>query len=247
MEEVSEVKNNKKRNVTIIVILVLIFLGACSYGFVSYLKNNSGSGAYANYEKMAPTIFAISEYDKIEEHYKRNIYKLFYDNDYFDGSYFLTKIPSRAKNVIAYGNFSNKKGTDGTDKDIAIILEKNDFKSSSIYIISASNDLLFYKEFEDELPTITSFNKGAKIFMDKDVLEKSPSDGIMIHFKDSKKALLYVPEKKVFEEFYQYTQDDIDSRSNDMESEGDYEQESDSVADDFTVHSNVAKDTVTAQ
>ena len=243
MNETAEVKSNKKRNISIIVIFILICFGGCSYSFISYIQKKAGMGIYDNYDKMEPTIFTISEYDKIEECYKKGIYKLFHDNEYFDGSYFLTKIPGRAKKVIAYGNFSNKKGSEYTDKDIAFVIEKNDFRSSSVYIMSASGDLLFFEEFDGELPTISSFKKGAKIFMNKEVLEKAPSDGVMIYFKNSKKALLYLPEKKVFEEFYQYTQEDLDSRGDETESEGDYTEESDSVVNKVIVPSNVVKDT----
>ena len=191
-----------------------------------------------DYDRDKQKIFTLQEYDKISESFKKVIHQLFLQNDYLtDGTYFFTKIPSRANKVIAYGNFSNKKEYNGVDAayedgyindDIAIVLEKNDFESSAICLLSENGNVLYYKEFENELPTIKSFKKGAKIFMDSTVLQKAPSDGILIFTKNEKRVLLYVPEKNIFEIFYQYTNEDLKNRESEMEDDY-YEEEIDSV------------------
>lgn len=232
LEENSIAKSNNKKKIIISIILLVIIgsvLGCINY---AYGKTNT-----SDYDRDKQQIFTISEYDKISENFKKVIHQLFLQNDYLkDGTYFFTRIPSRANKVIAYGNFSNKKKYNGVDAayeegyindDIAIVLEKKDFKSSAICLLSENGDILYYKEFEDELPTIKSFKKGAKIFMDNTVLEKAPSDGILIFTKNEKRVLIYVPEKNIFEIFYQYTNEDLKNRESEMED--DYEEEIDSA------------------
>ena len=223
--------NNKKKILTAIILIIII---SCLLGYISYADTKSTT---SDYDRDKQQIFTISEYDKISENFKKVIHQLFLQNDYLkEGTYFFTKIPSRASKVIAYGNFSNKKDYNGVDvahedgyinDDVAIILEKKDFKSSAICLLSENGDILYYKEFEDELPTIESFKKGAKIFMDTTVLQNAPSDGILILTKNEKKVLIYVPEKNIFEIFYQYKNEDLKNRESEMED--DYEEEVDSV------------------
>ncbi|WP_149207586.1 hypothetical protein [Flavobacterium johnsoniae] len=232
LKDNSIAKNNKKKKIIIGVILILIISSVL--GYIGYANSKSNT---SDYDRDKELIFTISEYDKISENFKKVIHQLFLQNDYLiDGTYFFTKIPSRANKVIAYGNFSNKKQYNGIDvaheegyinDDIAIVLEKKDFKSSAICLLSENGDVLYYKEFEDELPTIKSFKKGAKIFMDDTVLQKAPSDGILIFTKNEKRVLVYVPDKNIFEIFYQYTNEDLKNRESEMED--DYEEEIDSV------------------
>lgn len=226
-------KTGKSKRILIFVILICVI----GLGYFLYSLNKSNN-TVGDYERRKEIVFTIAEYDKISENFKKAIFQLFLQNEYLEnGSYFFTRIPNRAKKVIAYGNFSNKKEYDGVDiahedgyinDDIAFVLEKNDFKSSVIYIMSESGNLLYYQEFEDELPTISSFKKGAKIFMNDTVLQKAPSDGILVYTKDSKKALLYVPQKNIFEMFYQYTNEDLEDMENEEGYVEDYE-ESDSI------------------
>jgi len=232
LEDNSVAKSNNKKKILTAIILIIVI--SCLLGYISYADTKSTT---SDYDRDKQQIFTISEYDKISENFKKVIHQLFLQNDYLkEGTYFFTKIPSRASKVIAYGNFSNKKDYNGVDvahedgyinDDVAIILEKKDFKSSAICLLSENGDILYYKEFEDELPTIKSFKKGAKIFMDTTVLQKAPSDGILILTKNEKKVLIYVPEKNIFEIFYQYTNEDLKNRESEMEY--DYEEEVDSV------------------
>ncbi|WJS92807.1 hypothetical protein NYQ10_11995 [Flavobacterium johnsoniae] len=250
LTEDTAAKSNKKKKIIIFIFLLLVIISVL--GYVSYVH---GKPTTSSYERDKPRIFTISEYDKISESFKKVIHQLFLQNDYLtDGTYFFTKIPSRANKVIAYGNFSNKKQYNGVaqaydegyiNDDIAVVLEKNDFRSSAIFLLSENGDVLYYKEFEDELPTIKSFKKGAKIFMDSAVLQKAPSDGILIFTKNEKRVLIYVPEKNIFEIFYQYTNEDLKNREIDMDD--DYEEEDiDSVktANKFREPLNIVNDSL---
>ncbi|MGM5630049.1 SH3 domain-containing protein [Apibacter raozihei] len=157
-------------------------------------------------------IFTIPEYYQImSPEYMMCVYSIFQQNGYLagenNGKYFFTKIKDRVKKVVAYGNFTNEE--DLKDLDMAFLLEENDFRSSALYIVSSKCNLLFYKYYDDELPIINSFYKGQKIFMDSQELVPSPSDGIILKFKYSKKALLFNPKTKTFEEYHQYTREEI--------------------------------------
>jgi hypothetical protein len=234
-ENNGENKKSKKNKLKILLFIVLI--GIIGFSLTLYFKKESINNEVYNNGDMQK-IFTISEYDSINENFKNSILNLFTQNGFLEnGSQFFTKIPSRAKKVIAYGNFSNKKDYNGPDAayvancinvDIAFVLEKNDFKSSVLYIIAENGDLLYYKEFEDELPTISSFKKGAKIFINERVLEKSPTDGILIFSKYSKNALLFNPKENIFEMYYQYTKEDLENQESEMEE--DYKGENDSIA-----------------
>lgn len=59
------------------------------------------------------------------------------------------------------------------------------------------------------LSSILSRKAISKIFMENEVLQPSPKDGLIIKFKGSKYALVYNESSKNFDEFYQYTQNDI--------------------------------------
>lgn len=170
--------------------------------------------------------FTISEYDDIPINFKRGIVKIFKDNKYYnldgdDNQYFFTKIKDRAKKVIAYGNFTDNK----SDKNIelAFLLEKQDFESSIIFVISERGDVLFKKEYRNELPTITSFKKKALIYLDEMKLSPSPTDGILLNFKSYQKVIIYNKESKKFEEYYQYDNKDL-NRKDEFEEENESEE-----------------------
>ena len=233
-----EVKKRKKKFFKILLFLILI--GIISLG-VYLFKENKKINEKSIYNSEMSNVFALAEYDNISENFKVAIFGLFKDNKFLeDNSQFFTKIPSRAKKVIAYGNFSNKKEYNGADAtaeenyindDIAFILEKNDFKSSVLYIMSENGSLLYYREFDDELPTISSFKKGAKIFINDRILEKSPSDGILIFTKNSKNVLLFNPKQNVFEIYYQYTNEDLEYDENEVD-DYEYEDANDSIVNE---------------
>lgn len=235
LEKISEVKKGKKNKLKVLLFLVLI--GIIGFGIFVYSKNTTEDKENM-YSADMQNVFNISEYDAISENFKKVILDLFKQNNFLeDGTQFFTKIPSRAKKVIAYGNFSNKKEYNGPDAayeegyindDIAFVLEKNDFKSSVLYIMAEKGGLLYYKEFDDELPTISSFKKGAKIFINERVLEKSPSDGILIFTKYAKNVLLYNPKENIFEMYYQYTKEDLEYEENEVD-DYEYEDANDSI------------------
>lgn len=187
--------------------------------------NDSSLATIEEYDYWQASVFPIAVYDGIRENYKRAIVKIFIDNKYTtSGEYFLTKIENRAKNIFAFGNFTGRKQNDW--KDLAFLVEKSDFKSSGLFIITFEGHLLYWKQYEDELPLVSSFPKGSKIFMNKTILEPSPQDGLILKFKDRKEVLLYNSQTKTFETFYQYTKEDIEAEKQ----EETFEEEVDSTA-----------------
>ncbi|MCS3867365.1 hypothetical protein J3D55_000281 [Chryseobacterium ginsenosidimutans] len=233
MEQEKKKSSRKKIVISILVVILIACLGLSFYVY----KKNSEKQDYGtdsttttdDYNYWKDTTFRVSEYDDIPENYKRAIVKLFIDNNFYspkDGepSYYLTRIKDRAKDVYAFGNFTGKTEQDG--EDMAFILEKNDFKSSAIYIISSGGDLLHWQEYEGELPIISSFAKGSKIFMDDTVLQPSPEDGLIVKFNSYRKvALVYNSKIKKFEEYHQYSKDELEDMKNQSEyEEGDEEE-----------------------
>lgn len=172
---------------------------------------NSGPNGLASmddYHHWKNATFTIPDYDKIPENFQRSIVKIFMDNGYFEKSdnpiYFFTKIPDRAKDVYAFGNF-----TGGTELEMAFLLEKQDYESSALFIIAANGDLLFWKELSSELPTIKRFKQGAKIYTDEMLLKPSKIDGLIANNKGTKYAYLYNQKSKTFDKYYQYNEDDV--------------------------------------
>ncbi len=160
-------KNNMNRNIFIGLIILLIFSGIF-FIYLKYLntKNPQEETVVVTDSQQVAEYFKLTEYDYVDECYKTIIFN-FMKTNYPDGVYFLTKNPNRAKKVIALGNFSNSKSTDTTncaDKDIAMLVEENDFTDSKLFIISKKGDVLFTKDFSNELPTIKYFKKGSKIY-----------------------------------------------------------------------------------
>lgn len=216
-------KKSKKGLIIIIILLLLvIILSVFSYFLIKKPQSDLEQTAdyYTYYQQ---SLFPIEEYNKIEESYKNCIIDVFSQNNYLDGEFFFTKVPNRAKKVFAFGNFSGKE--DQSYKDIAYLIEKNDFQSSRLFIESNDCLLIYSKMYDNELPTISAFKKGQKIYLDEMKLIPSPTDGIMLHFKYKKMALLYIPESKNFEEFTQYSDDDIKNMQNESDEGEGYEEE----------------------
>lgn len=228
----------KKRKKIYIILGSIVLVGLLLFFLAFSFKNAASARDSENYEAEMNIAFPIAEYNSINDSFKYAIHSVFKQNDYFDtGEYFLTKIPDRAKKVICYGNFSDDPDGHNTS-DIAFILEKNDYKSSAIFIMSETGLLLFHKDFEDDLPTISSFKKGAKIFMDDLVLVPAPSAGVIVNFKHRKIALLYNPKSKSFEEYHQYSNEDLKSMEEEEHyHEEDYEEESEAATTDTTAAS----------
>jgi len=160
-------------------------------------------------------LFSVPEYNAIPEKYKEYIFHFLEYNGYLDGTYFLTKISDRAKNVFAFGDFTSD---DNDEDDMAIILENSDFKSSRLVIFNHKGELLFVEDYENELPTINSYKVGSKIYMDELKLVPSPTDGLIVKNQYNKKAVVYDKKNKKFNTYYQYTKEEIEA----MENESDY-------------------------
>ncbi|MEO5909341.1 MAG: hypothetical protein ABIP95_00565, partial [Pelobium sp.] len=182
---------------------------------------NSGPNGMASmddYHHWKNATFTIPEYDKIPENFQRSIVKIFMDNGYYEKSdqpiYFFTKIADRAKDVYAFGHF-----TGGTEMEMAFILEKQDYESSALFIIASNGDLLFWKELSSELPTISRFKQGARIYTDEMVLKPSNVDGLIANNKGTKYAYLYNQKSKTFDKHYQYTEEDIKQAKEEEERE----------------------------
>jgi len=178
------------------------------------LEDADGWSSLDEYRYWNNAIFTIPEYDNIPLRYRRGITKIFMGNNYLEPSgdkpiYKFTRIKDRAKSVFCYGNFTDRHDADNWNKEMAFLVEKNDYQSSAIWIISAKGDILFWKEYSSELPLINSFKKGQKIFMDEMKLVPAPADGIIIKNKSSKYALIYNKGTKTFDNYYQYTDSEI--------------------------------------
>jgi hypothetical protein len=231
MEEQKKNGNAKKKVLlTIIIILVAIVAGwfiynagkrngeidALSGDNVAYATDATadehGLATMQDYEYWKGATFRISEYDNIPVNYKRAIVKIFMDNKYYerDGEdqYHLTSIKDRAPKIYAFGNFTGR--SQEGKPDMAFLLEKQDFQSSALFVISSLGDILYWKEYSSDLPIINAFKKGSKIFIDQPTLEPSPLDGIIIQFKYSKDALVYNSQLKTFEPYHQYTKEELE-------------------------------------
>lgn len=192
---------------------------------------------YDYYNKM---LFDIPEYDGISQKYREGIMKVFRDNGLFnpdegDRRFSLTKIKDRASKVYAFGDFTGQ--TKNNQPELAFLIQSEDANESKLFIISSDRDVLFRKDYGDA-PIINSFKKRDKIFMDSEVLQPSPKDGLIIKFKDSKYALVYNESSKNFDEFYQYTNNDIiqnrleRERADDNEAQAESEEETAPVSEE---------------
>lgn len=181
-------------------------------------EDADGWSSLEDYQHWNNAIFSIPEYDGIPLRYRRGITKIFVDNNYLVPSgdkpiYKFTRIKDRAKSVFCYGNFTDRRDAYNWNSEMAFLVEKNDYQSSAIWIISAKGDILFWKEYSNELPLINSFKKGQKIFMDEMKLVPAPADGIIVKNKASKYAMIYNRETKTFDSYYQYTDSEMHAES----------------------------------
>ncbi|WP_337085171.1 hypothetical protein [Elizabethkingia anophelis] len=216
---------NKKKIILIILLglalLVLVAFLAFNYG--SYMQRQeepvgeayeadpsvmNGLASHDELQQWKNAIFTIPEYNDIPVNFQRAIVKIFLDNKLYtneDGNqHFFTKIKDRSSKVIAYGDYTGEG-----DTQMAFLLEKADFQSSGIFIITKEGNILYWKDINYELPTIKRFAKGALIYMDEMKLVRAPFDGIIKETKGSKSVLIYNSKTKTFDEYYQYTAEDI--------------------------------------
>lgn len=164
-----------------------------------------------NYDYYNKMLFDINEYDGISQNYREGIMKVCRDNGLFEPAegekrFSMTKIKDRASKVYAFGDFTGQ--TKNNEPELAFLVQSEDANESKLFIISNDRDVLFRKDYSDA-PIINSFKKGSKIFMESEVLQPSPKDGLIIKNKQSKYALVYNESSKTFDEFYQYTDGDI--------------------------------------
>lgn len=224
MEHPKESPDSKASSIKKKVLFLIIVMGAILVGVMLWfykkdveyrMDESSATNAYS-----IDDVFKLPEFMEIENHYKDCVLSVFEVNGYLeDHKYFLTTIHDRAKNVFAFGDFTNTN-LDEAQYDMAFVLEGNDFKSSCIFITSMECNVLYFKNFEDEIPYIHAFKKGAQIYLDRPKLEASPVDGLILEFKNRKEVLIYNSISKSFESYYQFSENDF------IESEEYYEDES---------------------
>lgn len=186
-----------------------------------------------NYYEVFPT----SDYNSIPGQIKACIV------DYFDKNHFaenkqwrLTSIKDRAKNIIAYGNFS---GND--DDDFAILLEDQTAKSSNLIVFNKdteNNWNVIFNENYSGSPIISSFKKNKLINMGETELVASPNDGILVTYPTWKEVILYNPTEKSFKTYSQYSKEDIERMKVEREyDESEYSEEESRANDSVYVDS----------
>lgn len=217
------------------IIAIIVFVLIASLLIIFYNKNKQttydgddsavisavASTDFADSQNYIDQTFKVSEYDDIPQNYKLGIVKIFIANDFYEPAdisekYHLTSIKDRARKVFAFGDFTGQ--TEENKSDIAFLVESEDFSSSILFIMSSKGDVLYKKSYSGDLPIINSFNKGAKIFMDSEKLEVSPEDGLIVKFKYYKNAIVYNQKSKGFDEYRQYSSQDL----SDMKDEREY-------------------------
>jgi len=189
-----------------------------------------------NYDYYNKMLFDISEYDGISQSYREGIMKVFRDNGFFapaegERRFSMTKIKDRASKVYSFGNFTGQ--TKNNEPELAFLIQSEDANESKLFIISNDRDVLFRKDYNDA-PIINSFKKGSKIFMESEVLKPSSKDGLIIKSKSSKYALVYNEGSKTFDEFYQYTNEDLIQNKREREGSDEYQEDSEEPAPEET-------------
>lgn len=225
-----EPQKNSNKKLTLIIISIVTLIIALGIGIFFFVYKKTQDYKNEQIELSAEerlvainNLFSVSEFDAIPDNYKAYIYNFMEYNGYLDGTYFLTKISDRAKNVFAFGDFTND---DNDEDDLAIIIESNDFKGSKLVIFNHKGELLYVEDYEYDLPTINSYKVGSKIYMDELKLVPSPCDGLIIKTQYFKKALVYDKKDKKFNTFHQYSQEEIDAIKNEENyNEEDYYEE----------------------
>ncbi|MFZ4862040.1 hypothetical protein ACL9RF_07630 [Sphingobacterium sp. Mn56C] len=197
-------KQSKKGLWWAIGICAALLIGGGSWYFVQEKDYTAtADSSAADKAKWLP----IDEYQKLDENYQQAIIHYLNENNHGDkGYYFLTRIPERAKNIYCFGNFVNS--TDSIGDNIAIVAEYFDFKTSSLVIMDANGNLLFTQNF-DGLPLIQSFKKGTKIYKEEPTLQRSNVDGILVKYDDMKYAIVFDTKNKKFQQYYQYSDEEI--------------------------------------
>lgn len=215
-------KKSKKGLYIILAVVALLFISAGIF-WKATTKNEEElpvETATPAYEQ----IFSVAEYDQIPDHYKQFIYAFMEHNGYLDGTYFLTKIPDRAKSVYAFGDFTDD---DNDEDDLAVLFENNDYTSSMLVIFNHKGEGLFIKKYTGELPTINSFKVGSKIYENEAKLTPASCGGLIVKTDYRKDAIVYDKKSKKFNIQYQYTDEEIKSMN---EPEEYYEEGYDEVA-----------------
>ncbi|WP_313376994.1 hypothetical protein [Chishuiella sp.] len=236
-------KNKKKTIIVSIVIILFISIGGILY-LINSQKNNNDQYEYDKDESYPVYIhengksytidqmlynkfFTIDEYKNLPPNYQYSILN-YLGNNYRDEDnyYFVSRIPSRAKTIYCYGNFTNKNKN--SQKDLAFIAEFSDYKSSKLIITNTNGDLLFTKEYYS-LPIINSFKKGAKIYMGAKKLVPSNCDGIILQEPDEKYAIVFDNKTKQFIQYHQYTSEEIEEQDHYYDNDEEYENNNDSI------------------
>lgn len=219
-------KSKKKLILTIISIILLVIavgIGIFVYKKAEDYKKQQIELSAEERQAAINSLFSVSEYDTIPDKYKEHIYYFMEYNGYLDGTYFLTKIADRAKNVFAFGDFTSD---DNDEDDMAIIIENNDFSSSKLVIFNHKGELLFVEDYSNETPIINSYKVGSKIYMDELKLVPSPCDGLIVKTQYNKRAVVYDKKDKKFKTYEQYTKEEIDAMNEQEEYyESDYYEE----------------------
>lgn len=221
-EEASPIPPSRKKSKKGLTIgLIVGVIALITIGF--FLKNklypanteSDGDNGYPQVEAL----FSAPAYDEIPQDYKVYIYNYLSTNGYLDGTYFMTKIPDRAKRVFAFGDYT---GDEKENSDLAIILEKNDFKGSKLIIFNNKGELLFMEDYDYDLPVINSFNSGAKIFLNENKLIPAPVGGLIVQKESNKYVVLYDKKSKKFSSYYQYTDEDNQVSDEEYDEGGEY-------------------------
>ncbi|MBP2617388.1 hypothetical protein [Chryseobacterium jejuense] len=218
-------KSNKKWIILSAVAVLLLIAFSFLYNWQRYFTpEDAPQTDYAspaiiieNFDYLETITFKIHEYNEIPEEYRRGIVQAFINNKFYDSEdrserFHLTNIKDRAPKVFAFGNFTGKSETGKAD--LAFLVENEDSSSSILFIISSNGDVLYKKRYDGELPVINSFKKESKIFMDTEQLQPAPEDGLIIKFKYRKSVILYISKTTNFEEFHQYTTEELDDMKN---------------------------------
>lgn len=219
-----DIKPKKSKTTLIIIIIILGVLGliAGAVYYLNYKSRMAGLEANELYSEERTNaingIFSVSQYSNIPENYREHIYNFLEYNNFLDGTYFLTKIADRAKSVYAFGDFTSD---DNDEDDLAVLFENNDYKSSKLVIFNHKGEGLYINDYNNELPVISAFKVGAKIYMNDTKLVPAPCGGLIVKTDYNKYALVYDKKTKKFNSYYQYTDEEIKS----MNEEGEYYEE----------------------
>lgn len=236
-------KKSKTWLYILIVFIGIILLGIGGYYFLQNKVNEKNAADSAMYDEERKnainSVFSVAEYDRIPENYKEFIYNFLEYNNFLDGTYFLTKISDRAKSVFAFGDFTSD---DNDEDDLAVLFENNDYKSSKLVIFNHKGEGLYINDYENELPVINSFKVGSKIYMNDTKLVPAPCDGLIVKTDYNKYAIVYDKKTKKFNSYYQYSQEEINSMSEEESYGEDNEPIEDAPAENSSIINAINED-----